>query len=304
MPNLDDISNKTKDLFNKLDSNRDHKLSEAEFSKLKMPNLTEDQRKDAFKKMAGQIDMPQFLSLEEVEKTIDTLQSRDKEIRFREVADRLEKVFGKDVTIPNVRDFNGVPSFQINAAATKEDADKIIDKLIPIRKGMGLELKDIGFASDDRGNITIYGGNVLNYNQTGSDAVEKVFNALENPENMKRIQECFPKEEATISTFNLQEVSERLAKIFNVNANYYSLRGEATVLIKTGEANNVKIVDKLVELRTKLGISRDDLTFFDDIPGQVGIAAQPFISNNKDKVEKVLHVLEEHQTEFRDCLKH
>lgn len=302
MANLDDISNKTKQLFKKLDANEDGNLSEIEFSKLKMPNLSEDQRKVAFKEMANQIDKPQLLSAEEVDKTILTLQGRDKEDRFREVADRLEKVFGKEVTIPKLRDFNGVPSFHINAATNKDDAERIIDNLIKVRERMGLDLKDIGFASNNSGDIIIYGGNVLNYKGTGAFAVEKVFNALENPENIKSIQECLPKKEEVISTFDLREVSERLAKIFNVDVNYATVRGESTILIETEETNIVKIVDKLVELRSKLGISRDNLTFFDDIQGQVGIDAQPFISNNKNDVEKILKILEKNQEQFRDCM--
>jgi hypothetical protein len=300
MPSLDEITHRVKENFNDLDLNKDRKISKAEFSKLQMPNLSEEQKLKAYEQISKADKDPSSISDSDLKETIKTLESRDKNIRFKEVGERLENIFGRNVAIPNTRDFNGVPSFQINAGASKVDAEKVIDKLVSVREKIGLSIKDLSFRSNENGNIIIDGGQILNFTDHGPDVISKVFEKLENPEITKQVRACFP--ERSLEKFTIKEVSDRLAKIFGVEPNYYQ-GVDSVILLKRDKTDNTSVVDELILVRGKLGLTVDDLGFVEKFRGNIGINAVPFLKNDRIQVEKVFKLLEDNAAELQNKFK-
>jgi sulfite reductase alpha subunit-like flavoprotein len=131
----------------------------------------------------------------------------------QDVAKRLGKVFGREVTISPVSDFNGVPSFVIKAGTTKEGAEAVIDKLIETRKAAGLEKKDLPFKSDDKGNILIYGGDIIDYSGNQPIVKASTFKKIEDPKNAKAFQASFPQKERTITDDKSKVLLEAIQKM-------------------------------------------------------------------------------------------
>lgn len=125
--------------------------------------------------------------------TDDEKKPKTNEEKFREVADRLEKVFGQKVAVSRVRDFNGVPTFEIDGGTDKASAERIIDDLIEVRTKAGLTKKELPLGSTKDGKITIYGGAILNYGPGKSNVIDSTFEKIENEDITKAFKKCFPR---------------------------------------------------------------------------------------------------------------
>src|SRR5262249_16725287 len=73
--------------------------------------------------------------------------------KFEEVAKRLSKVFGKEVKVSKVKNFNGIPNFEMKVGETKADAELVIDQMIEARNATGLSRETFPLKTDDKGNI-------------------------------------------------------------------------------------------------------------------------------------------------------
>ena len=192
MPTLEEVARAVGKDFDILDTNKDSRIDFIEFKALKAPTLTDEQRKSLFQKLVLSSSDEEGPETAITKADLKSALGNTKESAYDAVAARLEKIFGQKVTVSSLRDFNGVPHFEIHVGKTEADADKAIDTYILARDAAGLSKANLTFYASEDGKVKIYAGNLLTYEKPNAPAmIESTFKALEKKEVIEKFKEAY-----------------------------------------------------------------------------------------------------------------